>query len=474
MMKWISDLSTRTGWVWYSVAAATFLPTLGFYFVGEEAIHPISALEMWYHGEPVRRMLFGFDLQHNPLFAWAIILGASNIGWDALLPVTRGIAVGSTILTGLVVAWLAQVIYRDRAFSAMAALVYLTLADVFLYRGWLAYTDPLSGLFMFSAMAGLWAACERKSYRLLVLAVIALFAAFLSGRLTVYVFYAVTGSVLVFHQAYRRFLFSLPSLVLHAVAAALPVVWFARFAATRGQGTRMFSEIIDKLIPTSFIDYALKLAEYSADVLFALAPLGLLALWLVIRHRGEIRTADDRALLAASWILAINFLPYWIAPQSHVRYLVPLYPLAGLVIARVLWLAGTEWLVRSRRWIAAMIVVKLILVLIAFPIYQQRYRGANYAQAAQSIIKRTAGHALYTTNVSASGLSVAAYIDIARLPQAPLTWPPQELQHGFIMAYTPDSKLGEVAAKYRLGGNDLYLLCRGTACGHQSGEGSGK
>jgi len=50
------------------------------------------------------------------------------------------------------------------------------------------------------------------------------------------------------------------------------------------------------------------------------------------------------------------------------------------------------------------------------------------------------------------------------LPAPPLTWPPAQWDDGFVIAYVPDPKLGQVVERYRLGGNDLYLLCRGTAC----------
>ena len=106
-----------------------------------------------------------------------------------------------------------------------------------------------------------------------------------------------------------------------------------------------------------------------------------------------------------------------------------------------------------------------------FPLYQARYRGANYAETAQIIRDRTQGPALYTNNVSASGLSVAAHINVARLPQPPLTFPPTKWVDGFVMAYEPDPKLGEVAAQYRPGGNVFYLLCRGAACAAQPGAG---
>jgi len=111
-----------------------------------------------------------------------------------------------------------------------------------------------------------------------------------------------------------------------------------------------------------------------------------------------------------------------------------------------------------------------LLVLAVFPYYQERYRGAGYAIAARQIFARTAGHPLYANNVSASGLSVAAHIDVLRLPQPPLVFPPAEWSTGFVMSYSADPALGEVAEHYRLGGNDLYLLCRGAACARPAGK----
>lgn len=457
-----SDPNAARRWWWlYAIAAASFLPALGFYYVGEEAIFPKSALEMWWHGEPLRRLLFGADLQHNPLFTWLIIPLSALAGWEWMLVVTRAITIAATLATGLVVAGLAQALYANRAFSAVAAVTYLTLLDLFLYRGWLAYVDPLFGLLVFSAMAALWLACERRSAAWLLGAVLALTGAFLAKALTAYVFYAGAALVLLL-RGHARFLLGPASLALHALALAIPLLWFRVVMTSSGQGTRMFSEIVAKLMPERFGDYLLKLVAYPLETLLCLAPAGLLALWLIARRRVGAR--GDRHLLTAALIFTIGFLPYWLAPHSHVRYLLPLYPLAGLVIARVIWLAGEGALATTRRWLIGLIAVKLAVVLVAFPLYQQHYRGANYAEAAQAITARTAGFPLYTLNVSASGLSVTAYIDVARLPQQPLAFPPADWKEGFVLAYEPDEKTGTVAEQYRLGGNTLYLLCRGAAC----------
>jgi len=313
----------RRWWLLFAVAAVSFLPALGFYYVGEEAIFPKSALEMWYHNEPIRRLLFGVDLQHNPLFTWLIIPLSMLFGWDAMLVVTRGITIVATVLSGFAVAGLAQSLYGNRVFSAAAAVVYLTLADLFLYRGWLAYVDPLFGLLVFAAMAGLWVACLRRHAGWLALALLALTGAFLAKALTAYLFYAGAGLVLLL-RGHRRFLLSAPSLVLHVAALVFPLLWFRFFMASSGQGTRMFSEIVAKLAPENLFDYLLKLVAYPLETLLCLAPAGLLALWLLVRRRGLLAAAHDVHLTTALLILLVGFLPYWLAPHRPVRYLVPL------------------------------------------------------------------------------------------------------------------------------------------------------
>ena len=49
----VRDLERRLAWL-FVIAAATFVPTTGFYYVGEEAIFPISSIEMHHTGDWVR------------------------------------------------------------------------------------------------------------------------------------------------------------------------------------------------------------------------------------------------------------------------------------------------------------------------------------------------------------------------------------------------------------------------------------
>ncbi len=457
---------TRLRWL-YAIAAASFLPTIVFYYVGEEAIFPITSLEMWQHGEWVRQILYGINVKHNPLLNWLIIPLASLLGWEHVLAVTRAITIAATAGTGLVLAWLCRMLYRDAGFALFAALVYLTLADGFFFRGWLAYADPLFAFFLFAAMACLWEACRRASPGLLALAAAALSCGFMTKALTAYAFYGGAALVLlVADRRYRSFLLGPASWAIHLAALAVPFAWLFLPPENTGQGSRMFAEVVAKLGPEGFGAYLLKLVAYPLEALVRFAPAVFVAAYYAWKDR-RIRPAvaeSDRDWRIAAAIVLVNFLPYWLAPQSSMRYLMPLYPLVGLMAARVLWQAGGGAVATATRWLVAVIAIKLVAVLVAFPIYQDRYRGKGYEEAARDILRRTAGHPLYTNDASASGLSVTAHLDVLRLPARALTFPPSEWDSGFVLALAPDDATSRVVATYRFGGSTLYLLCRGSAC----------
>jgi 4-amino-4-deoxy-L-arabinose transferase-like glycosyltransferase len=342
----------------------------------------------------------------------------------------------------------------------------MMLADVALYRGWLAYVDPLFGFFVFSAVACLWVACRERRKALLALAVASLVLGFLAKAFTAFVFYGVAVFVLLLGRDSRRFLLGPASLAIHAGGVAAITVWLGVIPANEGQGPRMFKEIVDKLGFTGVLDYLVKLVAYPLETALKAAPAALLAFYYARKRPWE-GDPGRPALITAAAITALNYLPYWLAPQSAIRYLVPLYPLAALVFARVIWSAGPAAQATTIRWFGVLLAIKLALVLAIFPYYQKTFRGENYALAAKSILDRIQGHPLYTTNASASGLSVAANLDVMRLPAPPVAWPPPQWDTGFVISYTPDPGLGRLVERYRLAGNDLYLLCRGTACAAQ-------
>ncbi len=449
----------------YLLAALSSIGTLGFYYVGEEGILTITSLEMWQRGDWLRLWMYGGDAQHGVFANWLIIPLASLIGWDHVLAAARAVMVMATVATGLVVYGLLRRLGRDAGFAALAAVIYITFADVLLYRGWLAYRDPLFGFLVFGAIAALWIGARESRLHWFAVSGVLAFAAYLTKGITTYIFVGSAVLVLLAMRETRAALLRPGTWAVAAASLALPLAWMYGVQTGSTQALRYSSEIGAKLVPPSIGAWVLKLLSYLAETVLRLLPASGFALYLYARNSGvRAGLRADTVALTAVWIALLGFLPYWFAPHSHFRYLLPIVPLAAMVCAALI-AQGSER-VRRNAWRSMWLVVavKFIFVVIAFPQYQQRYRGANYAEAAAAILQRTAGHVLYTTDVSASGLAVTAHIDVMRLPQPALVFPPAEWQDGFVIAYEPDPKLGVTAAQYRLGGNAIYLLCRGRAC----------
>src|SRR5450631_3312955 len=115
-------MNSRTTKLLVLLAALSFVPTIAFYYVGEEAIFPISSLEMWHRHEWIQQPMFGGNVMHNPLFNWLIIPFAAFLGWEYVLPVTRVLTIAATLATAAVTGWLAWRLVRDAAFAWFAAL----------------------------------------------------------------------------------------------------------------------------------------------------------------------------------------------------------------------------------------------------------------------------------------------------------------------------------------------------------------
>ncbi|MHB1301433.1 MAG: hypothetical protein ACYCY8_11280, partial [Burkholderiales bacterium] len=110
----------RTLWLLYVLAAMCFLPALHFYYVGEEAIFPISSLEMWHEHSWFVQIMYGANVRHNPLFNWLIMLFSDVAGWNHVLAVARALSILATLGSSWVLFWLARRFSGDRPFALFA------------------------------------------------------------------------------------------------------------------------------------------------------------------------------------------------------------------------------------------------------------------------------------------------------------------------------------------------------------------
>lgn len=445
-------------------AAASLLPALNLYYIGEEAIFPITSMEMQQNGLWLIQHLYGSDVRHNPLFNWLIIPFANVFGWAHVEVIARALTIAATWASASILGWLCFRLFGERSFAAFAALLYLTFVDVMMYHGWLAYVDPLFALFIFAAIATLWIGCVEQRQNLLLLAALSISCAFLSKAFTAYVFYAVAVLALALDKPSRKVLLSRFSLLIHAAILLAPFLWFALLPSGNEQSGRMLAEISAKLVLPSATEYLLRLISFPLEVWAGLLPGAGLVLYFALRRRIQNAETQPSHFRTALLIAGVNFLPYWLAPHGGMRYLIPIYPLFALLIARLLWRTGEAAMLTTARWLAAAIALNFVVMLVLFPYYQQHYRGANYAETAREIITLSQGQPLYTADDRACGLNVTAYINQQRYPASTLQWPPQTFENGFIIAETADMQLGSRYKKYQLLGDEMYLLCRGTAC----------
>ncbi len=458
---------SRQAWLLYAGALASSLPTLWFFLVGEEGILLNSSLEMAQRGDWLRLWLYGIDGVHGVFANWLIILISNVAGWQHAPGVARSIMIGSTAIGGLMLAYLVHHLYKNAALAALAAAIAVSFGDLLFYRGWLGYRDPLLGMLVFGAIAALWLAAETRRARWLLATLLFTAMAFLTKGIIAYAFVGAAAVVFLWRRDTRAFLWQPLSLAIAAAALCVPFAWAYLVGGDQAHNSRLTAEIADKLLPLGALPYLGKLSSYPLETLLRLAPVSLLVPWWMWRMKGRPTFAallKDQPLRTALIIFGLAFAPFWLAPQSHFRYLLPVLPLLALVLAVILCRLGDSFVTATLRWLWAAVALKMVLAVVVFPLYQHQVRGENYAVAARKVLQHTAGFPLYAHDVSAAGLSVTAYMNIQRLPQRALTFAPAQWDNGFAISNIADAALGKTAAEYPLGGNTLYLLCRGTAC----------
>ncbi len=444
------------------LAALSFVPALFFHTVGEEGIYTISSMEMWFNGNWLIQTMYGHDLHRPPLMNWLVIPLADLLGWTHVLAATRLVSVIATLGMAGWLFWLTRRLFGERDFALFATLACLTLADLTLYRGWLAYTDPLFAFFTFGSIATLWVGTSERSRWWLLASVALVSCALLTKAFTAYVFYGTAALVLLWQRETRAFLLSPASLSTFALALVVPVIWFTSLPQTGGHGGSMFAEILMKLSAQGLSAYLEHFLTYPLETAFRLSPVVLLAVYLLLRKRVIAPEAAPAHFRNAAIIALLCLLPYWLSPQGGIRYLLPIYPLIALVGARLIWRAGASAL--AMRWFAGMIAFKFAFALILFPWYQHSFRGENYVTAAHNIAAQTAGYPLYVNDPRSVSENIVSEIDLRRLPHnPPLRKPPTHWDNGFLLAMEPE-KGSTVFSKLRIANDDLYLLCRGAAC----------
>lgn len=467
----------------FILANLSFLTTLNLPYQGEEGVYTITSLEMWYQKEWIRPLFYGLSYGRPPLFNWFIIPLASFLGMEHVLLASRLIAVSATFASSLMLFWLTRQLFRDKNLALFASVLYLS-GDLLFKRGWLAYADPLFSLCVFSSISLLWMGLEKKQVGYLALANLALVGGFLAKALTAYCFYGLAFLVLFWRHENRRFLFSPLSILLHVLSLLFPIVWNHFSGDGAHHSEEMIIDVVSKLTGPEFKQYFSKLIIYPFSTLLYWMPgsgILLYLFWQMKKQKINIRTAfmlNDKAIALLSiafWILLLNYIPYWLAPQNRIRYILPLYPLFALMAAVMIYQAGEKWIRVTNMVLGALILVKFFFGFYGYAWMDGHIKSNNYLAIVEDIRLKIGDYPLYVDDCRSCSLSITSQLDILRLPNAPLTRCDRNIVEKMdgrfhlvdpaeIVKHKSQHPKTQLFKEYQLGRNKIYLLCEGKAC----------
>lgn len=438
------------------LACVGFVPAIFFPHIGEEGVYTISSLEMLYNHDFLQVTLYGGNYPRPPLYNWCILGVAYILHIKDLLIAARIVSILSTLATSAIVACLAKRLWKQPYIGLLTSCIFLS-GDTLIRRGWLAYSDPIFALFVFASIALLWLAVHELCLVWLLLSAVCVILGFLAKVHTVYIFYGVAWLILMWRYSSNwKFLFSVKAIVIYFLIMFFPWFW-TKYIACSGTIASTVDNTINLFKLDSLISYVVKICWYPFYIIWRMFPISALVVWHVFWKKNKVIVND--IFFIAGLIIAINILPYWIAPSSSVRYLQPLYPLFAMMFAYIIYSGGELLLKKTIVWLIVCIGINYIVMFVWYPYDQAVYKG-NARTIAQEIIQLVQDEPLYINDSGAGGLRIAAELNSLRANKPPLRAIGGDYR-GFVVVHNPADITGKLIATYKLGGITVYLKGNG-------------
>ncbi len=444
------------------LVAASFmlLPLPIMEYVGEEGLYAVKAWEMhvrqdWWHPS-----ILGSVWPHPPLFHWPVILLASLIGWEHVDLAQRLVSVAASWGSAAVAAQMARRLFPRRRYAAwLAALIYLTMGEVCFWYGWLGYADATFGFLIFAAVACLWLALAHEHAGWLVLSLCLITLAYLTKNFTAYVLYGMAGLILLLWLRKGRLL-GRPRFLLPVLMALIPPLGFQAAIIHSDANTLVtWHDILRNFHGYSLSHYLRHWLTFPFVFLFRALPISLLLLWLLMR--GRWRPTFKGPLVPLAMIILAWFAPFWLAAGGSPRYLVPLYGPASLLLTGWLLELPAQRMRTALRLCILVLVLKIPYSFAVLPWLKDWRPNHSLKAVAADILQRTKGKPVRTENDIASGIGVAAYMNVQLPPQHYIRWY-RGKEHGvFIMTEVTQPELGRLVRDYPIRGRHLYLYWHG-------------
>jgi len=437
-------------------AAAMLLPVPIMQFVGEESYYAVSAIEMHITGDYWHHLILGMVWPKTPLYLWLAIGWANILGWEHIDIALRLVSVISTWVAALAVGLLARHLFRSSPNSGwLAALIYLSMGEISFWYGWLGYADANFGMFVFTSISALWLAIERQHIGWFLLSLLLVSMAYLSKNIAAYYFYGVAGLVLLYRMR-RWHLLLRPSFIVPGILALLVPWWYQTTFVHAGSNSMVaIRDGLRNFHGYNLLEYIKHWFSYPAIFFFRALPVSFFLFWLLIKRKQVLSVKSEN--LTVLLVLAACFLPFWISAGGSPRYLVPFYALAAILFTGLLLQleAGKQTL--AIKLMVVVLILKIPYSLVVLPYIKDWRPNRSLLAVTEDILQRTEGETVRTLDDIASGLSIAAYLDVRLPPEKYIRWYSSG-EHGvYIMVDLPDVSLGRLVRDYPIRGRHIYL-----------------
>ena len=314
-----------------------FLP-IHVQFVGEESVYAVFLQYMIYSGNYID------SFYRPPLFLWVSAFLDSVLNSPSIELPLRITSIFSSLGAAAFAALFAHKVFQKENAALAAALVFLTLGEIQFWYGWLGYADAMFLFFIFSSTVSIWLAAQFQRVHWYVLAVIMVNCAFFTKALTAYVFFGSTLVIAAFGFQSWRFFFRLINLLITIALVAAPLFWIQMHGSSANTNTSsLIHDMAMRFTEIDIFRYLKHFFSFPFEFIARMMPVSLIVLWYLSKNWPN---AQDRIIRLILLILIINYLPYWFAPFSNMRHVVPLYSWGALALTY--WLLQFDFQVQKK------------------------------------------------------------------------------------------------------------------------------
>ncbi|MBL4774715.1 MAG: glycosyltransferase family 39 protein [Mariprofundus sp.] len=442
-------------------AACMLLPLPIMQYVGEEGLMALKSYEMFVRDDWLRPSILGGIWPHSPLWHWPVIIISKLIGWEHVDFAVRFVSVMATWSGAYCAAMTARWLYGNSYGNShahvawLAALVYLSMGEIAFWYGWLGYVDATFGFFIFAAITSLWRAISDESAKWFILSLLFISLAFLTKNITAYALFGASGFILLWQLKRWHLLKTAWFVPFGLLALTVPVLWQSFVITSGSTATVSINDVLRNFIGFGILDYLKHWFTYPFIFLFRALPVSIILMWLWLTRKHHFSLDKHLSILAL--LLLVCFLPFWISASASPRYLVPLYGLVALFLTGLMLQLKAQHLRQTVMLIALVVLLKIPYSLLILP-YIKDWRPERDVKAVSTEIMQLTDNApLRTRNDVASGLAIAAYINVWRQQRAPIHWYNGQETGVYILAEVETPNLGQLIKTWRLRGNIVYL-----------------